>query len=202
MGFNLFGPAVKGNIRVGYISTDRGYVEGVDLCEANRYAELNPGTTFIIKNRKRIEYKNINEVNKLQPKDVFVPAEPEDQCKGIDLEKPYGPPKVEFFGGGGVGVKGNAVVGKDGGILGVHLISGGHGYKYPPIVKIKDGGGNRGGGTVAVAGLGQTSIVEEIYDAEDEFEEYFPEEIKNLCHDDSKVEAGRVYSPDGKDLGP
>ena len=162
MGFNLFGDAKKSDIKVGYISTDRGYVEGVNLCEANRVAELNPGTTFILKNRKRIEYKNINEVNNLKPIDAFVRApalgEPlpegsKDACGGINLEKPYGPPKVEFFGGGGVGVKGNAVVGKDGSILGVHLISGGHGYKYPPIVKIKDGGFNRGGGTVAVAGL-------------------------------------------------
>ena len=58
MGFNLFGPVNTSDIRVGYISTDKGYVEGIDICEANRYAELNPGTTFIIKNRKKIEYKN------------------------------------------------------------------------------------------------------------------------------------------------
>ena len=122
MGFNLFGPPKTSDIRVGYISTDRGYVQGVTICDANRYAQLNPGTTFIIKNRERIEYKNINEINKLKPVDVFVPApgqgEPlpdgsEDACGGIQLNKPCGPPKVEFYGGGGVGVKGNPVIGKD-----------------------------------------------------------------------------------------
>ena len=177
MGFDLFGPAKTSDIKVGYISTDRGYVEGVTICEANSYAKLNPGTTFIVKNRKRIEYKNINEINKLKPVDAFVPAPndgaPSDECGGINLEKEYGPPKAEFYGGGGVGVKGNVVVGNDGGVLGVHIVSGGNGYQYPPLVKIKDGGGKRGGGAVAIAGLGQTAIVKEVYDAEDEFEVYF-----------------------------
>ena len=209
MGFNLFGAAKTSDIKVGYISTDRGYVEGVTICEANSYAKLNPGTTFIVKNRKRIEYKNINEINNLKPVDAFVPAPndgaPSDECGGINLEKEYGPPKAEFYGGGGVGVKGNVVVGNDGGVLGVHIVSGGNGYQYPPLVKIKDGGGKRGGGAVAIAGLGQTAIVKEVYDAEDEFEVYFPPGIKNACDAESKknnVGYGKRYSPDGKDLGP
>ena len=211
MGFNLFGPVNTSDIRVGYISTERGYVEGATICEANSYAQKNPGTTFILKNRKKIEYKNINEVNKLQPKDVFVEAEGE--CGGINLEKPYGIPKAEFFGGGGVGVKGNVVVGNGGGVLGVHLISGGHGYQYPPLVRITDGGdGKKGGGVVAVAGLGQTAIVKEVYDAEEEFEEYFPNDtvsaeglsIKQLCEKGNNKEgvtSGPRFSPDGKILG-
>ena len=40
MGFDLFGPAKTSDIRVGYISTDRGYVPNVSICEANRYAKL------------------------------------------------------------------------------------------------------------------------------------------------------------------
>jgi hypothetical protein len=34
MSFNIFGPASKDAIKVGYISTDRGFVEGVSICEA------------------------------------------------------------------------------------------------------------------------------------------------------------------------
>ena len=185
MGFNLFGPEKTSDIRVGYISTDRGYVQGVTICEANSYAKLNPGTTFIIKNRKKIEYKNINEVNKLTPSQAFVPADadgsPDGKCGGINLEKPYGPPTAEFYGGGGVGVKGNVVVGKDGGVLGVHIVAGGLGYQYPPIVSIKDGGGNKGAGAAARSILGETSIVKEVYDAEEEFEDYFPPGISEIC---------------------
>ena len=56
MTFELFGPATKCDIRVGYISTDRGFVSGISVCEANDYAKLNPGTIFILKNRKEIRY--------------------------------------------------------------------------------------------------------------------------------------------------
>ena len=210
MGFKLFGDPKINDIRVGYISTDRGYVQGIDVCEANSIAKLNPGTTFIIKNRERIEYKNINEVNQLEPKDVFVPASaggsPEGECEGIQIDKPAGPPKVEFYGGGGVGVKGNPVIGDDGSVMGVHIVSGGHGYQYPPIVKVKDDVNNRGGGVVARARLGETVIKTEVYSAEEEFEEYFPEgKVKDHCTSKTERETvgfGRRYTPDGKDIGP
>ena len=62
--FNLFGPPQAKDLRVGYISTDRGYVSNISVCEANEYAKLNPGTTFIFKpTRKKIEFLNINEDN-------------------------------------------------------------------------------------------------------------------------------------------
>jgi hypothetical protein len=47
MSFDLFGPATKCDIRVGYISTDRGFVDNVGLYDANHYAKLNPGTQFL-----------------------------------------------------------------------------------------------------------------------------------------------------------
>ena len=46
MTFNLFGPPTKCDIKVGYISTDRGYVAGIGIHDANVYAKANPGTTF------------------------------------------------------------------------------------------------------------------------------------------------------------
>ena len=54
--FDIFGPPTKEGLRVGYISTDRGYVSGVTLCEANDYAKVNPGTVFIFKTRKNIQF--------------------------------------------------------------------------------------------------------------------------------------------------
>ena len=58
MSFDLFGPATKCDIQVGYISTDRGLVEGISLYEANQEAKLNPGTQFIFRNRDKVEYLN------------------------------------------------------------------------------------------------------------------------------------------------
>jgi len=42
-----------------------------------------------------------------------------------------GPPKVEFYGGGGRGAKGNVIVSKSGDIMGVDMVSAGSGYKKP-----------------------------------------------------------------------
>ena len=66
--FDIFGDlksTKKSSIRVGYISSETGYVSDVTVLEANRYAKKNPGTAFIIENRDGVRYLNINEVNKL-----------------------------------------------------------------------------------------------------------------------------------------
>ena len=47
MSFNLFGPASKSDIRVGYIDPERGFVGNLTVYEANRYAKLNPGTCLL-----------------------------------------------------------------------------------------------------------------------------------------------------------
>ena len=41
MSFDLFGPTKKRDIRVGYISTDRGYIKGITVLEANKCAFKN-----------------------------------------------------------------------------------------------------------------------------------------------------------------
>ena len=68
--FNLFGNATGKEIKVGYISTERGLVDNITVCEANDYAKLNPGTQFIFKTREFTKYMNINGVNKLTPEDL------------------------------------------------------------------------------------------------------------------------------------
>ena len=95
--FNLFGPPKPKDITVGYISTDRGYEEGVSICDANAYAKLNPGTTFIFRpNRKKIEFLNINQVNELT---VKPPDDGDESCpEGLDMYAKPDPPKVVFLG--------------------------------------------------------------------------------------------------------
>ena len=129
MSFDLFGPATKCDIRVGYISTDRGYVPSVGVHDANQYAKLNPGTTFIFTNRDKVQYLNINQVNKLQPDDLLPSnhAGEGGSCTGITGLNPEGDnskdikgksitdntgatleldtTRVNFYGGGGVGVQ-------------------------------------------------------------------------------------------------
>ena len=189
--FNLFGNATKGQITVGYISTERGFVDNVTVCEANDYAQLNPGTQFIFKTREFTKYMNINGVNKLTPADL----QPQEECKGVEMTKDCGPAQAHFSGGAGVGVKGNPVIGADGAVMAIDLVSGGFGYQSPPIVEVKDNCGIGAGGYYKSI-LGEVVETVEYYDQEDDFEDY------EICVPEDDINFGRRYGPDGKDLGP
>ena len=119
---------------------------------------------------------------------------------------------ARFMGGGGIGVVGNPVISQTGRVMAIHLVNGGYGYKYPPIVDIHDESG-QGAGAVVTAGVGTTFSSVQYYTDKEEFEEY------NLCAntytDSSKIDGGRNskdassrspygrrFSSDGKDLGP
>ena len=71
--YDIFSNGEKANdsVRVGYIDPKRGYVSGLSVYQANKYAERNPGTQFILSNRDKVRYININEVNKLTNKDTI-----------------------------------------------------------------------------------------------------------------------------------
>jgi len=76
--FDIFANNEDANdsVRVGYIDAKRGYVSGLTVYEANKYAERNPGTQFVITNRDKVRYININEVNKLKNKDTLPSSNP------------------------------------------------------------------------------------------------------------------------------
>lgn len=69
-----------------------------------------------------------------------------------------GPPKISFWGGGGQGAKGNAIVSAAGDILGIDIVSPGFGYTKSPFVNIEDPCG-RGKGATAVAVIGDVPYV-------------------------------------------
>ena len=121
------------NIKVGYISEDDGYVQNVSISDANAYAELNPDTEFIfIDGDEKVRFLTISEVNALTPKNLLR----SDPC--LTGDQPCGPPKLKFFGGGGVGASANPVVDTNGNLIAVDLVSGGFGYKIPPQVQVID----------------------------------------------------------------
>ena len=177
MSFNVFGPTTGKDVRVGYISTDRGYVTGLTVLEANQYAFRNPGTQFILTTRDKTRYLNINEVNNLTKEDLLPKNNAaQGTCDGITGLDPSNvkptPPTVVISGGGGVGAVGNPVIGEDGSLLDIIVTNGGYGYAIPPQVNFVDPE-RFGTGVVASAtvGLTTTTILEE-YTAEDEFEIY------------------------------
>ena len=126
-------PTSFDNIKVGYISETDGYVKGVSIADANAYAELNPETEFIfIDGDEKVRFLTINEVNALTPKNLLR----SDPC--LTGDQPCGPPKLKFFGGGGIGASANPVVDVNGNLIAVDLVSGGFGYTSPPQVQVLD----------------------------------------------------------------
>ena len=120
-------------IKVGYISQTEGYIEGLSIAEANDHEKNNPQTTYIfINGDKKVTYLTIDDVNALTTNDLLR----SDPCP--TGPQPCGPPKLEFFGGGGIGAEANPVVDDNGVIIAVDLIRGGFGYTTPPKVQVID----------------------------------------------------------------
>lgn len=178
----------KENIKVGYIDPKLGYVSNVSVCEANEYAELNPGTTFIFTDgNDNIRYLRIKEVNQLTLKDLIRTKE----CDP-DFVK-CGPPKIQLFGGGGIGAAANPIISPvSGAIIAADLVRGGHGYKIEPFAQAIDPC-NRGAGAVFETRVGIVTTEDEVFDKEDDFEVY------NICPDTTVNP--RMWGPEGEDLG-
>ena len=190
----IFKDVSEDDIKVGLIDPVLGYVVEVSICEANDYAKDNPGTAFIFRDANNsIQYLNINEVNALTPEVLVSSA---STCSGIQTRKKCGegPPRIQFFGGGGVGAQANAIVGIDGAILAVDVITGGFGYQYPPIVRAIDEC-QYGSGATLSSELGELSETFVTFEDENDFEDY------EICPD-TTVGYGRNWGPNGEDLGP
>lgn len=227
MGSQLFGPLDRNSdIRVGYIDSDNGFVEGLSICEANEHAQKDPGTVFIFKSGNNIlQYLNINEVNSLTTNDAL---NTDKKCAGVNQKILIGPPKIVITGGGGVGAVGNPIVGIDGSLLAVDVVKTGHGYAFNPQVRASDDA-DFGGGAVLRSILGELVIEGDelvirseggvsyglnfrttgtirgyrgknetlIYQYYDRADDY---EEYFLC-DNNPVSYGRLWGPNGEDLG-
>jgi len=217
--FNLFGPADKCDIKVGYISTTRGYVDNVSRHDANKYAKLNPGTQFVLRRRDKIQFMNINGVNNLEPKDLL----PENSaggdrgCSGVtglDIYDDEGgirsdafnevDPYVVFSGGNGIGAKANPIFGIDGSLLAVDLVDGGWGYAYAPVTEVIDEYGIGAGAVVRSIMVGdpaysKCAFIETVqtFENEEDFEEY----DLNTCGPSEILTFGKKYDADGNEVG-
>ena len=189
--FNIFGAATRDDIHVGYISTDRGMVSNVSICEANELAKKDPGMLFIFRNREEIKYININSVNKLTTEDLF--EDVGEECgiisggndevgvasvKGITVDDTQivCTPEVQVFGGGGLGVLANPIIGKDGSVMSIDADwPQGFGYEYKPVARVVDPCGIGAGAVLKVIMVDGTEedLMEYIeYEDEEDFEDY------------------------------
>jgi hypothetical protein len=190
----VFGNVTKENIRIGWIDTEQGFVDGYDLCAANDKARDDPGTVFIFQDGDNtIRYLDINEVNALTPQDTVSTT---DECGGVNEKIVCGPPRIQIFGGGGIGAVGNAVVGTDGTIMAVDVVRGGNGYSYPPQVVARDDC-DYGAGATFIAILGDVVNQWQYFDQATDYEETHP---PGVCSEFT-WDSGRMWGPNGEDLG-
>ena len=201
-------------VRVGYIDKKRGYISGLSIFEANKYAEKNPGTQFIFKNRKEVRYLNINGVNKLTNEDtlsgkkdfeLFKSDGSLNSCDTVDGLTPdidYDDndpgtsnckPEVLIEGGGGVGAFASPIIGNDGSLMHIRVVHGGFGYKLPPQVRIFDNC-KLGSGARAFSVLGSTGKIVETYDDIEDVEEYNFNNRRPLSLNLSDAPWGSTYS--------
>ena len=192
----------KSNIRVGYIDKKLGYVKNVSIKEAKRVAKDDPGKTFILENRDGVRYLNINEVVNLDPDKVkpnkgakSAECNPVEGLKEKNNDYSKKNPRIEFFGGGGVGVKANPVVNENGDqLLSVDLIEGGFGFQYPPFAKFVDDRGFSTQGVLEVDLCGPKEA-EITYEGKDQFEDF------DIVEGGDAIGFGRRYDADGRDIG-
>ena len=200
--FNIFQPPTQKEVSVGYISSVRGFVDGVSLCEANDYEKEHPNTAFILRNRESVKYLGIDDVNALTPDAVESESEgrPGDPCSGegaVDFQHRCSRvPQAHLYGGGGVGAFANPVIGEDGGLLTLDIVAPGFGYQYPPKVEVKDQCGIGKGAVVRVGVSDGDNCVESWKYYKDELDENQPE----IC-DDTSIPYGKLWGVDGEDLG-
>lgn len=186
---DLLGPLPDNLVRVGYISTTRGYVSGLTICDANDYVNLNPGTTFIFEDGdNNVNYLNIEQVNLLTNEDVLR----KDSCKQDNV--PCGPTRVVVSGGSGIGAAGNPVIDPaTGGIIAVDVIAGGFAYASTPTAEVIDDCKLGSGATLRVV-LGEAPSYEETFDDIEEYDLCEPGEFDN---DDEE----ELYDSDGNLIG-
>ena len=182
---SIFGATPRSAIRLAYVDPQMGLVEDVSINDANRYAELNPGTVFIFRDgRRRLRYLTIREVNRLTAADI---QPPDEECSNEPIR--CGEPRIQFWGGGGLGAAANPVVSASGSLIAVDLVRGGHGYQFAPFAAARDSC-NIGSGAVIEPRIGIVAAQTETFD---EIEEY---EIE-----DETGELPRDWGADGQDLG-
>ena len=223
--FNIFDSPTKEGIDVGYISSDRGYVQNVTICEANEYAKSNPGTVFIVRNREFVKYLGINSVNTLNPEDL-IPQGAVDECAGyqdyydddgttdntsstnsVIPKPPVGPTGIDVFHNPNPCKPTVHFYGGGGVGVAANPITGTDGAVLAVDV-VRGGFGykyppqvdvkdtcNQGSGVVAKAYIDEDLEVLHYYDDDMEVED------PQICDDDI-AGFGRRYNAAGKDVGP
>lgn len=134
-------------IRVSFYDKDGMRINDVTRNEANCIAKLDPNQLFYFQDGNGYQRELlIGEVNALDVPDAL-PSTPSCPTNPIEC----GPPKVQFFGGMGMGAMANAIVSPNtSSVIGFDIVNPGFNYLKPPFAQLIDECGNGSGGTLFV----------------------------------------------------
>lgn len=134
-------------IRVSFYDKDGTRVNDVTRSEANCIAKTNPQQQFFYQDGNGYQRQLlIDQVNNLS----IVDALPEAPTCPTDPQF-CGPPRVQFFGGMGMGAMANAVISPNSGsVIGFDIVNPGFNYLTPPFANLVDECGYGSGGTLRV----------------------------------------------------
>lgn len=134
-------------IRVSFYDKDLMRVNDVTRSEANSIASLNPSQLFYYQDgngyQRELLIEQVNELTILDalPDGPACPTDPQ-LC---------GPPRVQIFGGMGMGAMANAIISPvSSSIIGFDIVNPGFNYSTPPFANIVDEGGSGSGSTLKV----------------------------------------------------
>lgn len=140
------------SIRVSFYDTDGVRVDNVTKEQAKTIAAANPNKIFYFQDKNGLQRElNIDQVLALTPSKDLISDTAFDNVSCPTEPQPCGPPKVQFFGSGGIGAMANAVISPvSSGVMAFDIVSPGKKYKAAPTAVLNDECGKGSGSSLKV----------------------------------------------------
>lgn len=139
-------------IRVSFYDTDGVRVDNVTKNQAKVIAAASPGKLFYFQDKNGLQRElTIKQVLELRPEKDLISDTALSSTNCPTEPQPCGPPKVQFFGGEGVGAMANAVVSPiSSGVMAFDIVNPGKEYKTTPMAMLDDECGKGSGSSLKV----------------------------------------------------
>lgn len=140
------------SIRVSFYDTDGVRVDNVTKQQAKVIAEASPGKLFYFQDKNGLQRElTIDQVLALKPENDLISDTALSNISCPTEPQLCGPPKVQFFGGEGVGAMANAVISPiSSGVMAFDIVNPGKKYKDAPVAVLDDECGKGSGSSLKV----------------------------------------------------
>jgi len=140
------------SIRVSFYDKDGTRVDNVTKEQAKIVADASPGKLFYFQDKDGLQRElTIEQVLNLKPETDLISDTALSDLSCPTDPQPCGPPKVQFFGGEGVGAMANAVISPlSSGVMAFDIVSPGKNYTSAPVAVLQDECGKGSGSCLDV----------------------------------------------------